>query len=193
LTPTEKPVNPRLWPIAIGLLGIGLLSASMVGMVYVSKLDDLQRRGHQVATADWSVLRRFERQTVRTGGVGFTVQRVYLFDEVNPILRDPARGACQEMIVLKIQARNFTSEPVMILPGIFKLSASDANVSQGYAQGFKEPRLAAGGERTYTLGFMAPTTALPCVLWIDGDPLRPGAVGEEARYNGVIDVCTGTL
>lgn len=178
---------------ALGLFGTGLLAAAMVGVVYVTKLEELQKRPTQLGV-DWSTLNRFEDRTVETGGVEFTVQRVYLGKEVNPIIRDPVRAECQDEIIFKLKARNLAAERVTLTPGAFSLrTASKERMRQNYTQGFSPATLASGETRTYQVGFMALTNVLPCVLTIEGDTLRPGAAPDLATFNGVVDVCPGAF
>ena len=179
--------------IALSLFGIGLLAAAMVGVVYVTKLEEIQRRPGQLG-ADWSTLGRFEGRQVTTGGVAFTVDKVLYGEQVNPVIREPVRAECQEAIVLKIKARNVSSSPVTLTPGVFSLVAKDKNgVRQSFSQGFDAPVLPTGAERTYFVGFKALTTVLPCTLKIEGDTLRSGAPPELASFTGVIDVCPSTF
>ena len=129
-----------------------------------------------------------------TGGVAFQVHKVYIGDEVNPVVREPIRAACQDAIILRIKARNAGPGAVTITPGIFKLGAASASdLRQNVQQGFQPPILEPGAERTYVVGFSSLTNVVPCVLDIEGDTLRADPAPDAAAFAGHLAVCPGVF
>ena len=180
-------MESKLWPIALGLLGLGLLAASVVGVVYVAKLNQAGAPGQAGIAVDWYAMRRFEGRTFETGGVAFQVQRVIYGKDVNPTVRGPVLAACRDEVIFRIKALNTGPDAVTLTPGLFKVIG--ANAQQNYAQGFTKPVLAPGEERVYHVGFEALTSQLPCVLRVEGDTLRASQAPELASFAGGIDVC----
>jgi len=184
-------MEQRIVAIGFGLFGAGLLAASMVGVLWLTR-PDVTPLPSQPGSVDWAPLARLEGRAVKTGGVEFAVEQVLLGDAVNPILRGPALGGCEELVVLRLRVQNQGPGSVQVTPGLFHLlTGKYRGARQTHLLGFEARRLAPGEARAYEVGFVGTTATLPCILLIRGDALREPAGEGDEHFDGVLDVCPG--
>jgi hypothetical protein len=186
----SQPKGQRALTIALALFGSGLLAAAVVGVVYINKLEHVERLQQAQGLEDWWPLKRLEGKSIATGGAVFTIKQVLYGPEVIPAIRNNALAGCRDAVVFRLEARNQEVGTVTLTPALMTLmDPAGRKAEQIYTQGFEPPQWRKGEVRSLDVGFQALTTSVPCRFAVEGDVVSGGAAAEAHRFDGAVDLC----